>query len=388
MPGEWDRLEELFAEALRVSPERRGPHLEASVADPDVREEVLALLEAHEADGALDHVAAWLGADLPGREWLPALHRIGPYEIVRPISRGGMGAVYLARRADGQLEYEVALKILRWDLQTDELRRRFLVERQILARINHPHIARLLDGGVTAEGRPWFAMEYVDGLPIDEYCDRHRLGIARRLVLFRTVCEATRQAHRSLVVHRDLKPSNILVTTEGVVKLLDFGVAKALDPDAFRGLEAPTRTGVRLLPPEYASPEQIRGDPVTTASDVYQLGLLLHLLLTGSVPRLSNGTLTSAPVTRVVGRPSTIVSGTGRRVGNDPDSAVPDPREIAEARGTTPARLRRRIAGDLDNIVLLALREEPGRRYESVEQFSEDVRRHPQASRCRSRLWC
>lgn len=376
MPGDGDRLEELFAEALDIRPERRMSYLEAVVPDPDLRAAVLTLLESHATDGALDRVTAWLRADLPASEGLPPGHRIGSYEIVRPLSRGGMGAVYLAHRADGQLEYDVALKILRWDLQTEELKRRFLVERQILARINHPHIARLLDGGVTGDGRPWFAMELVDGLPIDEYCDRNRLGLRQRLALFETVCEATQHAHRSLVVHRDIKPSNILVTTSGAVKLLDFGVAKALDPETSRGLEARTRTGVRLLTPEYASPEQIRGDPVTTASDVYQLGILLHLLLTGSVPRLSDGARTSASVTRVVTKPSAVVGRAGGCEGDGADSDPPTPREIADARGTTPERLRRRLRGDLDNIVLLSLREEPERRYESVAQLAEDVRRH------------
>jgi len=358
-----ERLRTLFLEALELPPERRVPYLEAATPLPGLRAEVLSLLEAHETEGPLDRIQARLGADVPAFQPLPPRHRIGHFEIVRAIEHGGMGSVYLARRADAQLDYEVALKVLRRDLQTEELRRRFLMERQIVARVVHPGIARLLDGGVTAGNRPWFAMEYVDGVPIDEYCDTRRLSVPRRLALFRTVCAAVAHAHRHLVVHRDLKPSNLLVTAEGRVKLLDFGIAKVLDPDTFPGPAARTETGLRLLTPEYGSPEQLRGEPVTTASDVYQLGLLLHLLLTGRVPSLSAPARASpavAAATREVPRPSAAVGGG----------------DVAAARNTTPERLRSRLSGDLDNIVLLALREEPERRYGSVQELDEDIRRH------------
>ncbi|MEJ2678757.1 MAG: tetratricopeptide repeat protein, partial [Gemmatimonadota bacterium] len=301
--------------------------------------------------------------------------RVGPYSVVRLIARGGMGAVYLAERAEEHFRYTVALKLLRRDLQSEELRRRFLSERQVLARISHPNIARLLDGGLTDSGQPYFVMEYVEGMPIDRYCDEHRLGVPERLRLFRTVCGAVRHAHRNLVVHRDLKPANILVTGDGVVKLVDFGIAKVLDPEAFPDDAPQTRVGQRLLTPEYASPEQLRGEPVNTASDVYQLGLLLCQLLTGRLPRLvGTDPGTASPSTRDVTRPSAMA------VAYDPAraafGAASDSRQRAAARDTTPDRLRRQLAGDLDNIVLLALQEEADRRYASVEQLDEDVRRH------------
>jgi serine/threonine-protein kinase len=286
-----------------------------------------------------------------------------------------MGSVYLAERADGQARYQVAVKLLRRDLDSAEARRRFLAERQILAGIVHPHIARLLDAGLTDEGRPYFVMEHVEGEPIDRYADGRRATIGQRLELFRTVCAAVQHAHRNLVVHRDLKPANILVTGDGMVKLLDFGIAKALDPEAFPE-SGRTETGLRLMTPEYASPEQLRGEPVTTASDVYQLGLLLYVLLAGRRPRLVGLPATPGILTREVTRPSLAVGRRAEPPSGSDDQPAPDPAAVASARGTTPERLRRALRGDLDNIVLRALREEPDRRYASVEQLAEDVRRH------------
>ncbi|MEJ2218869.1 MAG: serine/threonine-protein kinase, partial [Gemmatimonadota bacterium] len=280
---QWERAERLFAEALALPADERAAYVRGACDDPALCAEVLSLLEAHDATGPLDSIAEQLGAmaavhaDPPPPEPLP--QRVGPYSVIRLIARGGMGAVYLAERAEEHFRYTVALKLLRRDLQSEELRRRFLSERQVLARISHPNIARLLDGGLTDSGQPYFVMEYVEGMPIDRYCDEHRLGVPERLRLFRTVCGAVRHAHRNLVVHRDLKPANILVTGEGEVKLVDFGIAKVLDPEAFPDDAPQTRVGQRLLTPEYASPEQLRGEPVNTASDVYQLGLLLCQLL-------------------------------------------------------------------------------------------------------------
>ena len=378
----WERLQELFAEALEVPPERRAAHLETAIADPTLRADVRSLLEAHDAGGPLDDIAVHLSptddrSAVPPDQ-LPAGHRIGPYAVLQPIAHGGMGSVYLAERADGAFEHTVALKLLRRDLESEELHHRFLVERQILARISHPNIARLLDGGVTGEGRPYFVMEHVEGVPLDAYCDAHRLPVRERLELFRTVCAAVQHAHRNLVVHRDLKPSNILVTEDGAVKLLDFGIAKVLDPEAFPEPVSRTRPEVRLLTPEYASPEQLRGEPVTTASDVYQLGLLLCRLLAGQVPRLLDAPRGGAApyATRDVVKPSTMVRKSTGPGGAEQGGGVADLRAVAAARDTTPDRLRRRLAGDLDNIVLLALREEPERRYASVEQLANDVRRH------------
>jgi tetratricopeptide (TPR) repeat protein/tRNA A-37 threonylcarbamoyl transferase component Bud32 len=361
--GRWARVEELFAACRELLPEQREAYLLAHTDDPTLRAEVRALLDAHSLPGIVDRLAARAEPAAPAP--LPPLQRVGPYQVLHALGHGGMGSVYLAERADGQLRYRVALKLLRRDLDTPDLRDRFLAERQIVARINHPNITRLLDGGITDEGRPYFVMEYVDGLPIDQYCDEQRLPIGQRLELFRTVCAAVQHAHRNLVVHRDIKPANILVTADGTLKLLDFGIAKVLDPAAFPDTPGGrTRTGTHLMTPEYASPEQLRGDAVTTASDVYQLGLLLYDLLAGNHPRLDRDA-----GTRHVEKPSSFV--TGARRGTPETGAA-----AAAARATTVQRLRRQLAGDIDNIVLRALRDEPDLRYASVEQLADDVRRH------------
>ena len=276
---------------------------------------------------------------------------IGPYRVRRELGRGGMGIVYLAERSDGQFEQHVALKLIKRGMDSDEIHRRFLTERQILARLDHPHIARLLDGGVTTEGQPWFAIEYIEGATLLAHCDSRGLGLDARLRLFLDVCDAVRYAHRSLVVHRDLKPSNILVTTEGEVKLVDFGIAKLLTPDA----EADTRlteTGFRVLTPDYAAPEQVRGEAVTTATDVYALGAVLYELVSGQ-PAHRFESRTPVHIAWVVcevdpERPSTVAS---------------DP-------------MRERLRGDVDTIVLAALQKDPGRRYATVELLASDIRRY------------
>jgi serine/threonine protein kinase/tetratricopeptide (TPR) repeat protein len=290
--------------------------------------------------------------------------RIGSYRILREAGRGGMGVVYVAERADDQYRKRVALKLLRRGMDDPHLVRRFLEERQILATLDHPHIAKLLDGGLTGERLPWFAMEYIEGEPIDRYCDRNRLTVDGRLRLFLAVCDAVQYAHRSLVVHRDLKPSNVLVTADGQVKLLDFGIARLLVQD---NASEPTLTqaGQRALTPEYASPEQVRGEPVTVASDVYSLGVMLYSLLCGRRPYRLRGRL-ERDVERAVLEASVEV----------PSVAATQEPEAAAARGTSPERLRRRLRGDLDMIVLTALRKEPERRYPGVEALAADLRRH------------
>ncbi len=276
---------------------------------------------------------------------------IGPYRLVRELGQGGMGVVYLAERADGQFEQRVALKLIKRGMDSDDILRRFLGERQVLARLSHAHIARLLDGGITAEGQPYFAMEYVDGVPLYRYCAERSLGFEDRLRLFRDVCEAVQYAHRSLVVHRDLKPSNILVTSAGEIKLVDFGIAKVLYEDvADRSV---TRTDQRLMTPDYAAPEQIRGEPVTTATDVYALGAILYQLLTGRTPHQFTGS-SRAERYRII-----------LEVDPQPPSrTVPGAGEA------------RRLRGDLDFIVLKALRKDPARRYPSVDALIEDLDRH------------
>jgi len=297
---------------------------------------------------------------------------VGRYRLIREIGRGGMGAVWLAERADGQFEQFVAVKLVKRGMDSDEILARFLRERQILARLNHPNIARLLDGGVGADGMPYFVMEYIAGEPITAWCDAKRLSIADRLRLFGSTCAAVQYAHRSLIVHRDLKPSNVLVTQGGDVKLLDFGVAKLLETDT-----ESTAASRGPMTPEYASPEQLAGAPVTTATDVYQLGVLLYELLTGHRPW---GKGRGAPESvdearsRDPRRPSTVSRTGDAGVPTGASQGVSD--EISLRRSTTPERLRKRLRGDLDSIVLRALRREPEDRYQSPEALADDVERH------------
>ena len=392
-PERWQRIQALFHEALELAPERRAAFLEAQCAgDAALREEVASLLSADAdappiLDTALEELACLLPDDDAPR---PGPSRIGPYELVRELGRGGMGRVYLAERVD--VGKRVALKVLNESLRSSTRERRFLSERRILARLEHPNIARLLDAGVTDDGLPYFAMEHVEGQPIDRYADAHRLKVRQRLELFQIVCEAVQYAHRNLLVHRDLKPSNILVTEKGEVKLLDFGIAKLLGSadDAAEAAEAPlTQPGLRAMTPEYASPEQVRGEEaVTTASDVYGLGVLLYELLTGQRPYRLQGpgalALERAIQEAQPERPSVVVArpGLAPRSLAAPDSLLKDglpvvtPEAISRARRTPPERLRRQLRGDLDNIVLMALRKEPERRYPAAAQLAKDIGRH------------
>lgn len=305
--------------------------------------------------------------------------RIGEYRIIRLLGSGGMGHVYLAQRAQPSFTQTVALKVIKKGMDSEEILGRFELERRLLSGLNHANIARLIDGGTTDDGRPYFVLEYVEGVPINTYCDRHRLSIRRRLDLFRKVCAAVHHAHQNLIVHRDLKPGNVLVTAEGEPKLLDFGIAKLLNPTLFQAA-AVTGPAVRLMTPEYASPEQVKGDTITTASDIYSLGVLLYELLTGRRP-YNFKTRLQHEIVRIVceeppERPSTVISraydeptdeGTTRRV---------DPATVALARDGDITRLRKRLKGDIDDIVLKALDKTPTRRYASAEQFAEDIRRH------------
>ena len=302
--------------------------------------------------------------------------RLGPYEIVEQIGAGGMGEVYRAVRADDQYKKQVAIKLVRAGQRSAQILTRFRNERQILASLDHPNIARLLDGGMAPEATPYLVMDLIEGQPIDEYCDNRNLTITSRLKLFLEVCSAVGYAHRRLIVHRDLKPGNILVTAEGVPKLLDFGIAKILDSGEILGLEA-TATLLRILTPGYASPEQIQGETITTLSDVYSLGVVLYELLTGHHPyRVPNRTPDA--ILRAVcefepERPSAVVLRTATMDGHKPELT---PAMVSAVREGSPEKLHKRLSGDLDNIVLMALRKEPERRYASVEQFGEDIRRH------------
>ena len=369
----WAEVNRVFAASLELPDEaaQEAFVLERCGADRELRDTVLSLLQAEResegflesADGATAHAALAELASRPAASGASGVD-IGPYRVIRPLGRGGMGTVYLAERTGEDFVQRAAIKLLRRGVDTDDVVRRFLAERRILAGLVHPNIARLLDGGSTRDGRPYLAMEYVDGEPITEYCDARRLSVDRRLELFLRVTDAVAYAHTKLVVHRDLKPSNILVTAEGRVKLLDFGIAKILGGDG-DDASVLTRTGWRVLTPEFASPEQLRGEPITTASDVFQLGMLLYVLLTGRRPFGARAGSRGAGAVDTVEprRPSSSVS--------EPDAA-----DVARLRATSPDRLRRRLRGDLDTIVLESLREEPERRYDSVGRMADDVRRH------------
>ena len=399
-PERWRLLTPILDEAFDLDANARAAYLDRVCAgNAELRAEVDALIRAGldsgqfleeslapyvNALGAVTKSPARAATDATSSDAGAIPERIGPYRVVNELASGGMGDVYVGERADGQFEQRVALKLIRHELNVDEARRRFLVERQILARLSHPNVARLIDGGILTDGRPWFAMELVDGQPLTHYCDGQRLSIDRRLTLFLAVCEAVRYAHQNLVVHRDLKPSNVLVTPDGQVKLLDFGIAKLIEGDDVGGvssLQPITRTELRAMTPEYAAPEQIRGEPVTTATDIYALGAVLYELLTGHrAHRFERRT--PAEYERVVcdtepERPSAVVTrANDSRATEDGDDRSSSPNDIGRRRGLDVQSLRRRLAGDLDTIVLHALEKEPSRRYSSVEGLADDVRRY------------
>lgn len=395
-PQQFRQAQSVYFELRELPREQWAARLPRLCGDAAVRELVLSLARrADRAAGFLESppVPAALAAALSSEWSLEDLSgtACGPYRLTRRIAAGGMGTVYEGQRSDGQFTQRVAIKLVKRGMDSDEILRRFWAERQVLAALNHPNIGRLLDGGATADGRPYLVMEYVEGLPIDEYCDRNRLGVVQRLRLFRTVCEAVNYAHQNLVVHRDLKPSNILVTADGTPKLLDFGIAKVLSD----GASDQTAAGERRLTPEYASPEQIEGRPVTTATDIYSLGVILYELLTGHRPYYFRTRSTAEfervvchskplPPSVVINKPETWIALDGER------RWVVTPDAVSQARDASPDRLRRRLRGDLDNIVLMALRKEPERRYTSAEALAADVERYlhdlPVSAR-RDTLW-
>ncbi len=353
-PERWGRIEALYNEALSLPPDRREEYVDRESDDATVRGEVLRLLAAHDADpDFMEGRPPWLPdpeAEDPADGPVP--DRIGEYRVIRAIGRGGMGRVFLAERQAEAFRQRVAVKVMRRGLDTDDLLRRFRAERQILATLDHPNIARLLDVGATEDGRPYLVMEYVEGGTLLAHCEDHGLDVRRRLELFQTICEAVHHAHQGLVVHRDLKPGNILVTESGEPKLLDFGIAKMLDPER-EGLAATTMVGERLLTPEYAAPEQVMDGAITTATDVYALGVLLYELLAGTHPL---GDRESASRETLI----------HRVIHDDP----PLPSAVA------PETRRRAIRGDLDTIVAKAMRKEPEERYPSALSLADDIRRH------------
>jgi serine/threonine protein kinase/tetratricopeptide (TPR) repeat protein len=345
-PERWRQVKDLFNAVLEREPPERAAFLDsASHGDAELRREVESLVEAH-ADAGTRYEAPVVSGD-------PMLDRqVGAYRILRRLGVGGMGAVYLASRADDQFRRLAAVKAIRPELLDDHTRRRFENERHTLAALEHPNIVKLLDGGTTEDGMPYLVMDYVEGQPIDRYCRDRNLTVPERLALFRTLCGALHYAHQNLVVHRDLKPANILVTPQGIPKLLDFGIAKLLRPAYAAGTVGFTRTMAQPMTPEYASPEQIQGQPITTASDIYALGVLLYTLLAGTHPferqTQSCYELEKAICEGEAGKPS--------------EAAPPD--------------LARQLRGDLDTIVQTAMRKEPQKRYASAEHMAEDVRRY------------
>lgn len=365
---DWPRIEELLNRALGLGPDaRRGLLEEVGASEPELRREVESLLACEaRLDGFLDATALALSADMLAAgdgEAARAGQLFGPYRILREVGRGGMGAVFLAERADGAFEQQVALKIVRRSFADADLMRRFRRERQILASLNHPHIARLLDGGLSQDGEPFLVMEYVEGVRIDDYCDEQKLSTRARLRLFLSVCQAVAYAHQHLIIHRDIKPSNVLVTSEGVPKLLDFGIAKLLDAEH---ADEHTRTELRAFTPEYAAPEQVAGGPVTTAADVYSLGVLLEDLL--------HGAHTYANARFAGGR----WRSRGAQASQSRDRLRME-RAEADAgaqTGEEKSKHPKLLSAELKNIIQMARREEPARRYASVQQLAEDVQRY------------
>lgn len=371
MTSRWSEVKDHLAIALDMTEDERAVYLEQLRADDAaLHAEVSELLGTNEDDSlVVDQPVVRLTEPTDG-PLLP--NEIGPYQILGEIGQGGMGTVYLAKRYDDAYAHKVALKILKRGMDTVEIVNRFRTERDILANLNHPHIAQLQGGGTTDNGLPYFVMEYIEGQPITEYCDERKLSLEERLKLFGKVCDAVHFAHRNQVIHRDLKPSNILISNKGVPKLLDFGIAKLVSPNE---QQTQTATHMRALTPEYASPEQLTGDLVTTSSDIYALGVLLYELLTGRRPfywdsreeavirRMMEGDLPP--------RPSSVITRTLTT-----RSKQINPQLVSANRSIDIRRLRRSLKGDLDNIVLMALRREPENRYDSARQMADDISRH------------
>jgi TolB-like protein/Tfp pilus assembly protein PilF/tRNA A-37 threonylcarbamoyl transferase component Bud32 len=394
-PERWQKVEAIFQAALDLVPEERGRYLsEACAHDSALRNDVEGLLSQHESAGDLLEQPIYGSTELNALGSLEALgdpidedpmlgRRLGAYRIEREVGRGGMGAVYEAVRVDKEFNMRVAIKLVKRGMDTDFILRRFRTERQILAALDHSHIARLMDGGTTDDGLPYFVMEFIEGQPLYHYCDAHQLNINDRLKLFIGVCDALHYAHQKQVVHRDIKPSNVLVTSEGVPKLLDFGIAKLLDPGLVGDItHDPTATAMRLMTPEYASPEQVRGEQTSPTTDVYSLGVLLYELLTGHRPyRLNNRAPhemarviceeAPAPPSFIITRPADLLPKFAS-LGDE----VTTLRQLYSTRASTGEALRRDLSGALDSIIMRALRKEPEWRYQSAEQLRDDIARY------------
>ncbi len=380
-PERWQKVKNVLETVLEKSPDARSIYLdEVCGTDEDLRREVENLLEFEQPEADLlenNAVSAVFANDSFVKNQTGK--QIGNYKIIGELGAGGMGAVFLAERADGEFSQKTALKLIKRGMDSDAVLRRFFNERQILASLEHPNIARLIDGGTTDDGLPFFVMEYVEGANILDYADAQNLDLDERLKLFREVCAAVSFAHQNLVIHRDLKPSNILITNDGKVKLLDFGIAKLLNSDA----KNQTATQMQIFTPEYASPEQIKSEKLTTATDVYSLGVILYELLTGTRPHKTDSKNISEIIKSVCETepkpPSAAIWDSGFRISDLKETVSSNKKTDHRQSETNPkSKIQnpKSLKGDLDNIILKSLRKEPERRYSSVEQFSEDIRRH------------
>ena len=391
-PERWEQVEDILNAALDRPADEREAYLTGACGDDlSLRHQIEYLINCYEQAGDfIEAPPAATARDSTFSDEAVTLQfdsmvgrQVGAYRLVREIGRGGMGAVYLAVRADKEYRQRAAIKLVKRGMDTDFVIRRFRNERQILAALNHPNIARLLDGGTTNDGLPYFVMEYIEGLPIHRYCDTRKLNVAERLRLFRLVCAAVGYAHEQQVIHRDIKPGNILVTEDGTPKLLDFGIAKILNPDLAFDTIDPTLSAMRMMTPEYASPEQARGEQVTDATDQYSLGVLLYELLTGQRPHQLRY---RAPheIARIIGeeepeRPSDIVTRAREVTASDGRRAIAlTPETVSRDRSSSPDELRRELTGSLDDIVMQTLRKDSQHRYGSVYELSQDINRYLQ----------
>ena len=386
-PTRWNKIMDAYAHAAELAEHDVLPYLDS--LPNDIRPEIEKLIAADRDAGDFMESPAFIDPDVSSK-WDPLQEEhpteIGGYKIVEPIGTGGMGTVYLAERHGEGFSQKVALKVIKRGMDTQIVMRRFLTERRILSALEHPNIARMLDGGSTEDGVPYFVMEHVKGEPLRLYCDKRGLDIRSRLQIFSKVCTAVNYAHQNLVVHRDIKPSNILVTEDGEPKLLDFGIAKLLSPDRTASDQAATATNFRVMTPEYASPEQLRGDPTTTATDVYSLGVVLYELLTGVRPFKAEGGDPMAIIRSMTSKEPLKPSVVAGSVQAEQTHADDKTTVLIERHNTGEAPIRsvthpappdaRALRGDLDNIVMMAIRREKDRRYHSVQELLEDVERY------------
>ncbi len=378
--SDWEKLKAVFQQAIELTPEERGTFLEEHCKDdPELRKEIESLIESHSKSGGLLEVTSIQSGEPDSPNDSPDSFiglTIGKYKVEKKIGDGGMAVVYSAVRVDEHFTRHVAIKFIKRGMDTIEIIKRFKIEQQTLAALNHPYIAKIIDGGTTENGLPYFVMELIEGEPIDKYCLNKNLSVIEKLNLFGKVCSAIKYAHQNLVIHRDIKPGNIFVTSDGNPKLLDFGIAKLLNSS--EGQTNLTRTGFRLMTLEYASPEQFKGEQITTSTDIYSLGVVLYELLTGNFPYKFKNTL-PYEVERVIcttepQKPSTAVRNYYDRLNEDKNKHSQNSSQHFDYKNYS--KVSRRLSGDIDNIVLKAMQKEPGRRYSSVEQFSEDINRH------------